>query len=152
MGSDDRRYLDGVPGEVADRLAAASRAGLAALRNYLDSGQALAFLGAGVSARCGRRWSASWSMVPTTGMPPDRAQTCRQVAEDRPDTVVNPAARWDRRRVFAAVDAASFTGRGWLTRQADALLGPHQSGLCGWRSRPGWADRPRGAPGTPEGM
>ena len=43
-------YLDGLPPEQAAELARVNEPGLTALREYLASGEAVAFLGAGVSA------------------------------------------------------------------------------------------------------
>jgi hypothetical protein len=43
-------YLGGLPSAMAEELARVNGPGLAALRGYLASGAAVAFLGAGVSA------------------------------------------------------------------------------------------------------
>src|SRR5690242_21701866 len=48
MGGDN--YLDALPPEQAAELALVNEPGLTALRGYLASGEAVAFLGAGVSA------------------------------------------------------------------------------------------------------
>ena len=56
-------YLAGLPAAQREELARVNGAGLAALRRYLPSGQAAAFLGAGCRlrcTRCGMRWSANW--------------------------------------------------------------------------------------------
>lgn len=50
MVGDAAGYLDGLPPEQAAELARVNEPGLTALRGYLTSGQAVAFLGAGVSA------------------------------------------------------------------------------------------------------
>jgi hypothetical protein len=48
-------YLAGLPPKRAAELARVNGPGLAALREYLDSGEAVAFLGAGYPRRCTRR-------------------------------------------------------------------------------------------------
>jgi hypothetical protein len=45
-------YLAGLGAEQAELLTRVNRVGLGKLRSYLGSGQAVAFLGAGSSARC----------------------------------------------------------------------------------------------------
>jgi hypothetical protein len=51
MGGDlSDGYLDGLPPVQAAELDRVNKPGLRALRDYLASGQAVAFLGAGVSA------------------------------------------------------------------------------------------------------
>ena len=55
MGGDD--YLDGLPPEQAAEPTRVSKPGLPALREYLTSAQAVAFLGAGVSTPLYPRWT-----------------------------------------------------------------------------------------------
>src|SRR5262245_33437964 len=50
-------YLSSVPMEAAERLRASNAEGLAALRRYLDGGEAVAFLGAGASAPLYPLWT-----------------------------------------------------------------------------------------------
>ena len=50
-------YLDGLPPAKREELARANDPGLTALRQYLASGQAVAFLGAGVSAPLYPLWA-----------------------------------------------------------------------------------------------
>jgi hypothetical protein len=90
----DRRaaYLAGVAPEQAQQLAAVNKPGLRALRSYLGSGHAVAFLGAGSSAPLYPLWggviaelidaAAEW------GLQEDAAATCHAMAGDRPDAVV----------------------------------------------------------------
>ena len=59
MGGDlSDGYLDGLPPVQAAELARVNEPGLRALREYLASGQAVAFLGAGVSAPLYPLWNA----------------------------------------------------------------------------------------------
>ena len=50
-------YSAGLPPEWAEELARVNGPGLAALRGYLDSGEAVAFLGAGASAPLYPLWA-----------------------------------------------------------------------------------------------
>jgi hypothetical protein len=50
MAGEAGNYFDGLREDVARRLGQANQAGLSALREYLASGEAVAFLGAGASA------------------------------------------------------------------------------------------------------
>jgi hypothetical protein len=55
MGGDiTAQYLDGLPPALAAELARVNKPGLTALRDYLATGQAVAFLGAGCRRRCTR--------------------------------------------------------------------------------------------------
>lgn len=56
MGGDGTDgYLDGLTPEQAQMLGRVNKPGLIALREYLGSGEAIAFLGAGSRPRCTRR-------------------------------------------------------------------------------------------------
>ena len=56
-GGGTGNYLDGLPPEQVAQLARVNRPGLTALREYLDSCQAVAFLGAGVSTPLYPLWA-----------------------------------------------------------------------------------------------
>ena len=84
-------YLDGLPPEQAAELRRVNKPGLSALREYLDSGQAVAFLGAGVSAPLYPLWAALIgelveAAAPRLGEP--EAATCRALAASSPEEVV----------------------------------------------------------------
>jgi hypothetical protein len=85
-------YLAGVTPEQAEQLAAVNKAGLAALQSYLDAGEAVAFLGAGTSAPLYPLWTGVIAELIDTaidqGLSEDAAATCRALAGDRPDSVV----------------------------------------------------------------
>lgn len=71
--------------------------GMAALRRYLDSGEAVAFLGAGTSAPLYPLWPALvGDLIDAAlerGMPASVAATCRVEAAHRPDAVVEIVSR-----------------------------------------------------------
>jgi len=67
-------YLGGLPRVQADELARVNGPGLAALRGYLNSGQAVAFLGAGASALSKNRNSDARQAQPRS-----RSKSCRHV-------------------------------------------------------------------------
>jgi tetratricopeptide (TPR) repeat protein len=85
-------YLAGVTPEQARQLAAANRTGLTALRSHLDAGEAVAFLGAGSSAPLYPLWAGVIAELIDSavdqGLPEDAAATCRALAGERPDSVV----------------------------------------------------------------
>ena len=89
MGGDD--YLDGLPPEQAAELTRINKPGLTALRDYLASGQAVAFLGAGVSAPLYPLWTGLiGELVDAAAARLDdrQAQTCRALASQSPEEVV----------------------------------------------------------------
>ncbi|WP_312034166.1 SIR2 family protein [Actinoplanes sp. TBRC 11911] len=75
-----------------DDLARVNAAGLDALRRYLDGGDAVAFLGAGVSAPLYPLWTAVIGdlvdVASARGLSDETAATIRAVAAQRPDTAV----------------------------------------------------------------
>src|SRR5690348_10022283 len=84
-------YLAGLSPERAAELARVNGPGLAALRKYLDSGKAIAFLGAGVSAPLYPLWDGLIRELvdAAAGRLDDReAETCRALARDSPEEVV----------------------------------------------------------------
>jgi hypothetical protein len=84
-------YLAGLPPERAAELTRVNGPGLAALRKYLDSGEAVAVLGAGVSAPLYPLWDGLISELvdAAAGRLDEReAETCRALARDSPEEVV----------------------------------------------------------------
>ena len=84
-------YLDGLPPEQAAELRRVNTPGLSALREYLDSGQAVAFLGAGVSAPLYPLWAALIGDLVEAAAPrlgEREAATCRALAASSPEEVV----------------------------------------------------------------
>jgi SIR2-like domain len=86
-------YLDGLPPDQARTLQAVNGPGMTALGRYLTSGEALAFLGAGVSVPLYPLWATvigeliDAAVVQGLGEGP--AQTCRDLAGEQPDAVVD---------------------------------------------------------------
>jgi hypothetical protein len=121
-------YLAGVTPEQAELLAAVNTAGLTALGTYLGSGQAVAFLGAGTSAPLYPLWAGVIAELIDTaseqGLPEDAAATCRALAGERPDSVVEvlrghlgvPQYQATLRAVFR-VRRDPETGRTWTLTQ-----------------------------------
>jgi tetratricopeptide (TPR) repeat protein len=74
------------------QLAAVNTAGLTALRSYLGSGQAVAFLGAGSSAPLYPLWAGVIAELVDSavdqGLEAEKAATCRAMGGERPDAVV----------------------------------------------------------------
>jgi len=84
-------YLSGLPDDQRDELAQLNGPGLAALDEYLKSSQAVAFLGAGVSAPLYPLWNGLISDLidAAAGRITDReAATCRDLAGDSPEEAV----------------------------------------------------------------
>ncbi len=85
-------YLDDLTPDQAAVLRAVNRPGMAALRRYLAAGNAVAFLGAGVSAPLYPLWAALINeMVDAAadrGLVAEVADTCRRLAGSRPESVV----------------------------------------------------------------
>ena len=85
-------YLADVLPEQAQELTAVNKTGLTALRSYLDAGEAVPFLGAGTSAPLYPLWGGVIAELIDTaseqGLPEDAAATCRALAIEHPDSVV----------------------------------------------------------------
>ena len=84
-------YLGGLPRERAAELARVNEPGLTALRGYLASGQAVAFLGAGVSAPLYPLWDGLIVELVEAAAPrlsEREAATCRALARESPEEVV----------------------------------------------------------------
>jgi len=91
VGEHGDDYLSRLPPERAAELARVNGPGLAALRRYLDSGEAIAFLGAGVSAPLYPLWNGLIAdMVDAAAGRLDEreAETCRALARDSPEEAV----------------------------------------------------------------
>ena len=92
MGGDlSDGYLDGLPPVQAAELARVNKPGLTALRDYLASGQAVAFLGAGVSAPLYPLWTGLIGELvdAAAGRLDDRqAESLRALASQSPEEVV----------------------------------------------------------------
>jgi SIR2-like domain len=73
-------------------LAAGNEPGIAALKGYLADGQAIAFLGAGVSVPLYPLWTGVITELidhaVARGLASERAAACRALARERPDSVV----------------------------------------------------------------
>ncbi|MFI7641400.1 SIR2 family protein [Nonomuraea sp. NPDC049400] len=85
------RYLDGLPEGQRERLARVNRPGLAALRDHLAGGEAIAFLGAGVSAPLYPLWQGLIKDLLDAAadhLSEDAQATCRALASQSPDAVV----------------------------------------------------------------
>jgi len=110
-----------------DYLAGFNEPGLSALREYLASGQAVAFLGAGVSAPLYPLWTGLiGDLVDAAAgrMSEEEAATCRALAQESPEEVVEiirqqlgvPAYREVLRQVLRARTDPE-TGRSWTPVQ-----------------------------------
>ena len=84
-------YLAGLPADQRAELTRVNEPGLIALREYLASGQAVAFLGAGVSAPLYPLWTGLiGDLVDAAAgrMSDEEAATCRALARESPEEVV----------------------------------------------------------------
>jgi hypothetical protein len=89
MGGDD--YLDGLPPEQAAELTRINEPGLTALRGYLASGRAVAFLGAGVSAPLYPLWTGLIGDLVNAAagrLDDGQAETLRALGTQSPEEVV----------------------------------------------------------------
>jgi hypothetical protein len=90
-------YLHGLTKKTAAVLARANGPGISAMRTYLQSGEAVAFLGAGVSAPLYPLWSGAIAglidLAAERGLSAEVARTCRSIAAARPDSAVEALAR-----------------------------------------------------------
>lgn len=97
-------YLAGVTPEQAQRLARVNEAGLKDLRGYLESGDAVAFLGAGASAPLYPLWpELIMELVDAAAhrLSAEGASTCRAQARQRSEEVVELLRRLLGTTVFA---------------------------------------------------
>jgi tetratricopeptide (TPR) repeat protein len=91
VGDLDTAYLAGVPSGQRAALERVNAPGLAALRGYLESGQAVAFLGAGVSAPLYPLWDGLIKQLveaASARLDEQQAVTLRVLARQRPEAVV----------------------------------------------------------------
>jgi tetratricopeptide (TPR) repeat protein len=120
-------YLAGLPADQRAELTRVNEPGLSALRGYLASGQAVAFLGAGVSAPLYPLWiGLIGDLVDAAAgrMSAEEADTCRALARDSPEEVVEiirqqlgvPSYREILRQVLRARTDPE-TGRSWTPIQ-----------------------------------
>ena len=89
MGGDN--YLDALPPEQAAELTRVNEPGLTALRRYLASGRAVAFLGAGVSAPLYPLWTrliGDLIDAAASRLDDGQAETLRALASQSPEEVV----------------------------------------------------------------
>ena len=128
MGGDiTAQYLDGLPPAQAAELHRVNEPGLRALRDYLATGQAVAFLGAGVSAPLYPLWTGLIGELvdAAAGRLDDRqAESLRALASQSPEEVVEivrtalgTGAYRDVLRRVLRVRTDPETGRSWTPVQ-----------------------------------
>ena len=120
-------YLGGLPEPQREALARVNGPGLAALRGYLASGDAVAFLGAGVSAPLYPLWhELIGELVDAAAgqLGEDEVSTCRGLAADNPEEVVEivrqrlgGAEYWEVLREVLRVRPDPVSGRSWTPVQ-----------------------------------
>jgi hypothetical protein len=96
VGDETAGYLDGLLPEQAAELQRVNGPGLAALRGYLSSGQAIAFLGAGVSVPLYPLWNGLIGQLVEAAahrLTEQQAATCRALASSSPEEVVEIVRR-----------------------------------------------------------
>ena len=144
-------YLAGLPPAQAAELARVNGPGLAALRGYLASGEAVAFLGAGVSAPLYPLWDGLIGELADAAAPrldEREVAACRAMARQSPEEVVEI--------VRQQLGAASYREvlRQVLRARVDEESGrsrtpwPPSSGS----SRPSWPPRPAARKGGTDGQ
>jgi len=120
-------YLVGLPPERAAELARVNESGLAALRGYLESGAAVAFLGAGASAPLYPLWNGLIGELIDAAagrLTHAEAETCRALASSNPESVVEivrrglgPGVYREVLREVLRVRTDPETGRSWTPVQ-----------------------------------
>ena len=120
-------YLDGLPSARAEELARVNGPGLAALRGYLESGAAVAFLGAGASAPLYPLWNGLIGELIDAAagrLTEAEAETCRSLAASNPESVVeivrrslSPGVFREVLREVLRVRTDPETGRSWTPAQ-----------------------------------
>lgn len=122
-GDLDMAYLTGLPADQRAGLARVNGPGLAALRGYLQSGEVVAFLGAGVSVPLYPLWAGLIGELVDAAagrLGEEQAATCRALAGSAPEEVVEivrrslggPSYRAVLREVLR-VRTDPVTGRSW---------------------------------------
>src|SRR5579871_4317671 len=127
VGDPDMAYLAGLPTDQRVGLARVNAPGLAALRGYLESGEAVAFLGAGASAPQYPLWAGLiGELVDATAgqLSEGEAATCRALAGRAPEEVVEIVRRFLGGPLYHAVlrevlrvRTDPVTGRSWTPVQ-----------------------------------
>ncbi len=86
-----QHYLDGLAEDQRAELVTVNSAGRTLLREILDEGQGLAFLGAGVSAPLYPLWAEVITKLidEADRLTKKEARTCRALATSNPDAVVD---------------------------------------------------------------
>ncbi|MGB2711925.1 MAG: SIR2 family protein [Conexibacter sp.] len=126
-GAEPERYLDQLPSAQRELLRAVNRVGLDHLTKLLANGSAVAFLGAGTSVPLYPLWDEVISCLIDAAadhLDEQSAATCRALARDKPDAVVEivrhrlgaPLYREVLREVFRPRRDAA-TGRTWTPTQ-----------------------------------
>jgi len=120
-------YLAGLAPAQVEELAQVNGPGLAALRGYVDSGQAVAFLGAGVSAPLYPLWDGLIGELVEAAVPrltDKEAVTCRALARESPESVVEivrrglgPGVYREVLRQVLRARTDPDTGRSWTVVQ-----------------------------------
>jgi tetratricopeptide (TPR) repeat protein len=120
-------YLAGLPEAQRETLARVNGAGLAALRGYLAAGEAVAFLGAGVSAPLYPLWDGLIGQLVEAAadrLSNDEARTCRVLAAQSPEEVVeilrqrlSVAGYRETLREVLKVRISPDSGRSWTPVQ-----------------------------------
>jgi SIR2-like domain len=120
-------YLDGVLPASAEELAQVNGPGMAALREYLASGEAVAFLGAGVSVPLYPLWGgliAELVDAAEARLSTREAATCRALARESPESVVEivrrglgPGVYQEVLRQVLRVRVDAESGRSWTAVQ-----------------------------------
>jgi tetratricopeptide (TPR) repeat protein len=91
VGDGDSAYLASLPADQRAGLERVNGPGLRALRDYLTSGEAVAFLGAGASAPLYPLWAGLIRELLDAAadrLTPAQVTTCQELASSSPDTVV----------------------------------------------------------------
>jgi hypothetical protein len=120
-------YLSGLTRVQREALASANRPGLTALLQYLDSDEAVAFLGAGVSAPLYPLWQeliVTLIAAAEDQLGEEETATCRALAAHSAEAVVEivrrrlgEAAYWETLREVLRARSDPETGRSWTPVQ-----------------------------------
>lgn len=120
-------YLDGLTAAQRAELEHVNRPGLTALQAYLAAGDAVAFLGAGVSAPLYPLWAGLIDELIDAAAPrmsEREAETCRELARESPEEVVEivrsslgPGVYREVLREILRVRTDPETGRTWTPVQ-----------------------------------
>lgn len=117
-------YLSSLPREHAQRLTEVNAPGISALHSYMESGKAVAILGAGVSVPLYPLWknliSELVDLAHQRGLSTEVAETCRLRLDTQPDAVVELLRRQLGVHIFRDILRAAFrvrrdpvTGQSW---------------------------------------